>query len=161
MLASKKKEILEALKPIIEKAYPLMKQHDIKTITAFYNGNCDDFCGADLSFETNQGSHISEELAATITNEIGEGVIAKFLVDHDPTGFNNLGASGNFILNLTSDALNIQMESDRFISKGGRVVAANTVYVFNLSIPEDKMVDYLNGVDILPQKKIKKPTAFK
>ena len=156
MWTAKKKEILEALKPIIEKAYPLMKQHDIKTITAFYNGNCDDFCGADLDFETNQGSHISEELAATITNEIGEGVIAKFLVDHDPTGFNNLGASGNFILDLTPEALSIQLESDRFIFKGGEVITANTVYVFDVSIPEDKIEDYLNGVDIIPKKKAKK-----
>ena len=65
-----KKEILEALKPIIEKAYPLMQQHGLKDITAYYNGSGDDFNGADFNFETNKGHVLSKEASNHIDADI-------------------------------------------------------------------------------------------
>ena len=70
MWTAKKKEILEALKPIIEKAYPLMQQHGLKDITAYYNGSGDDFNGADFNFETNKGHVLSKEASNHIDADI-------------------------------------------------------------------------------------------
>ena len=155
-----KKEILVALKPTIEKAYPLMQQHGLKDITAYYNGSGDDFNSADFNFETNKGHVLSKEAANHIEEEISS-VVGEFLTDYDPTGFQNLGAAGTFRLNLTECGLSVQMESERFIFRAERVIPAKTVNVFYINIPEDKIEAYLNGVDILQRKKIKKPTPFK
>lgn len=160
MWTSKKKEILEALKPIIEKAYPLMKQYDIKTITAFYNGSGDDFDGADFDFKTNNDDVLSKETANSVEEEISL-VVGDFITDYDPTGFQNLGTSGTFSLKLTENGLNVQMESERLIFRVDKVSPAKTVNVFDITIPEEKIKAYLNGEDILQRKKTKKPTSFK
>lgn len=154
-----KKEILESLKPIIEKAYPLMQQHGLKDITAYYNGNFDNFRGvAKFTLESSQVGVITDYLRNGISEKIAR-VISDFIAKYDPNGFNDLGSRGTLSLNLESDILNIKMEAE--LNKLLPVVKMNGVSVFDVSIPESKIEAYLNGADILPQKKTKKPTAFK